>query len=230
VNRKLKILKLKLDYLKLELEDVKEDFETYTTDFDSYFKKYYDKSQKNNNDNNQKNFENPTHHYENAKREREEQQKKLDEQRSLLKNAPTKVKNLYKKLAAKTHPDKLKDGHKVFQSVKEAYEKQDLSKMLELAGEFGINYDLDKNDERILDKNIKRLVSEIEEIKGTIGWLWGKGNKDQRLFCVERVEKETKLKVKNKDLPEDLRKEEAKLLSDGKNNTKQTDGNSVSKG
>ena len=41
--------------------------------------------------------------------------------------------------------------------------------------------------------------------------------------CVER-------EVKNKDLPKDLQKEEAKLLSDGNKNTKQTDGDSVSQG
>jgi hypothetical protein len=230
VSRKLKILKLKLDYLKLELEDVKDDFEKYTEDFDSYFKKYYDKAVKTNNDNNQTNFENPATHFENAKREQEERQKELDRQKELLKNAPTKVKNLYKRLAAKTHPDKLEDGHEIFQSVKDAYEKQDLATMLELAGKFDVNYKLDKNDEKILNNNTNRISTEIEEIKGTIGWLWGKGNKEQRLYCVNRVEEETKLKVKNKDLPKDLQKEEAKLLSDGKKDTKQTDGDSISQG
>ena len=38
--------------------------------------------------------------------------------------------------------------HKKFQSVKEAYERQDLATMLEFAGKFDVNYKLDKNDEK----------------------------------------------------------------------------------
>jgi len=230
VNRKLKILKLKSDYLKLELEDVRDDFEKYTKDFDKYFDKYYKKATKLENKKNQKDFENPATHFENAKREREEQQRKIDEQRELLRDAPRKVKNLYKRLAAKTHPDKLGGKHDKFQKVKEAYERQDLSKMLDYAAEFDINYKLDDKDEIILKKNLVELEKEIERIKGTIGWLWGKGDINQRKFCVKRVEEETNLKVSNKDLPKDLQKKEKKLLSDGNKNTKQTDGDSVSQG
>ena len=75
-----------------------------------------------------------------------------------------------------------------------------------------------------------KLKTEIHKIKDTIGWLWGTGTTEDRKFCVSRVEEETKLKVKNQDLPKDLQKEEAKLLSDGKKDTKQTDGDSVSQG
>ena len=212
MNRKLKILKLKHDYLKLELEDVKDDFKRFNKDFDKYFDKYYEESTKLKNQKNQTEFENPSHHFENARKEREKQQKEIDEQRNLLKNAPRKVKNLYKRLAAKTHPDKLGGKHEKFQSVKEAYEKQDLAKMLQLAAEYDVNYKLDDRDEAILGKNLADIENEIDRIKSTIGWLWGKGDKNQRMFCVRRVEEETKLKVKNEDLPKDLQKDETKLL------------------
>lgn len=212
MDRKLKILKLKYEYLKLELEDVRDDFEKYTTDFDKYFDKYYKKAAKIENTKNQKEFENPATHFENAKKEREKQQRKLDEQRELLRDAPKKVKNLYKRLAAKTHPDKLGGKHQEFQSVKEAYEKQDLGKMLELAAEYEVDYNMDKNDEILLTRNLRELENEINRIKDTIGWLWGKGNKSQRQFCVQRVEEETKLKIRNVDLPPDLRKQTKKLL------------------
>ena len=212
MSRKLKILKLKYDYLKLELEDVTDDFQKYTKDFDSYFDKYYKKATKLSNKKNQKSFEDPSHHFENAKKERERQKKELDEQRNLLKDAPRKVKNLYKRLAAKTHPDKLGGKHKQFQRVKEAYEKQDLAEMLELAAEFDVNYKLDDRDESLLKKNLIEIEEEIKRVKGTIGWLWGKGDINQRKYCVKRVEEETKLKIDNKDLPKDLQKEETKLL------------------
>ena len=56
------------------------------------------------------------------------------------------------------------------------------------------------------------IEEEIKRVKGTIGWLWGKGDINQRKYCVKRVEEETKLKIDNKDLPKDLQKEETKLL------------------
>ena len=212
MNRKLKILKLKHDYLKLELEDVKDDFKRFNKDFDKYFDKYYEESTKLKNQKNQTEFENPSHHFENARKEREKQQKEIDEQRNLLKNAPRKVKNLYKRLAAKTHPDKLGGKNKQFQRVKEAYEKQDLAEMLELAAAFDVNYKLDDRDESLLKKNLIEIEEEIKRVKGTIGWLWGKGDINQRKYCVKRVEEETKLKIDNKYLPKDLQKEETKLL------------------
>ena len=212
MNKKLKLLKLKSEVLKLESELVEEEFQTYCKDFDKYFDKYYEESTKLKNQKNQTEFENPSHHFENARKEREKQQKEIDEQRNLLKNAPRKVKNLYKRLAAKTHPDKLGGKHKQFQRVKEAYEKQDLAEMLELAAEFDVNYKLDDRDESLLKKNLIEIEEEIKRVKGTIGWLWGKGDINQRKYCVKRVEEETKLKIDNKDLPKDLQKEETKLL------------------
>tara|TARA_B100000674_G_scaffold496819_1_gene528271 strand:- start:1199 stop:1849 length:651 start_codon:yes stop_codon:yes gene_type:complete len=216
VNRKFKILKLKHDYLKLELEDVREDFDNFTEDFNKYFDKYYSKSQRLENEKNQKDYENPATHFENAKKERERKKKELEQQRAILKDSPRKVKNLYKRLAAKTHPDKLGGKTKKFQYVKDAYERQDLATMLELAAEHDVNYKFDERDELLMRKNLTELQDEIDRIKGTIGWLWGKGDVNQRRFCVERVESETKLKVDNEDLPDDLKKKKTKLLKDEK--------------
>ena len=60
--------------------------------------------------------------------------------------------------------------------------------------------------------NLIGIENEIKRVKGTIGWLWGKGDINQRKYCVQRVEEETKIKVDNKDLPEDLQQKETKLL------------------
>ena len=212
MNKRLKILKLKHDWLKLELEVVQEDFDSYNKNFNKYFDKYYEQSTKLKNQKNQEEFENPSHHFENARKERERQQKEIDAQRELLKDAPRKVKNLYKRLAAKTHPDKMGGKHEKFQSVKEAYERQDLATMLEMAAEYDVNYKLDDRDEVLLSQNLVKIENEIDRIKSTIGWLWGRGDKNQRMFCVQRVEQETKLKVKNEDLPKDLQKDKTKLL------------------
>jgi len=216
VNKKLKMLQLKYEYLQLELDIVKEDMITYTSDFDKYFSKYYQSPKEAwvNEDTGEVRFEDPTEHYKKAEEDRKARQKELEEQRELLRNAPKKVKNLYKKLAAKLHPDR-GGTDESFQKLNNAYQSQDLASMLSYAGEYDIDYELDNNDEVILQKNLNQIEEEISRIKGTIGWLWGTGNKKDRLFCVKRVEEETKQKVSNEDLPDDLKpeeKEDPKLL------------------
>ena len=212
MSRKLKILQLKHEVLKLELEEISESMNRYTSDFDSFFSKYYVESAKIEQKQKKIEFENPNIHFENAKREREAKERERKELKELLKNAPSKVKKLYKSLATKTHPDKMGGDHEVFQNVKDAYEKQDLAEMLEMAGTYGVKYEMDDDDVEILEKNLRKLKTEIDKIKDTIGWLWGTGTTEDRKFCVSRVEEETKLKVKNEDLPEDLQKEETKLI------------------
>jgi|TARA_B100001778_G_C18600464_1_gene636966 hypothetical protein len=207
VNKKLKLLKLKSEVLKLERELVEEEFQTYCKDFDKYFKKFYDKPLKKP----KKPIEDPTIHYENAKRERKQREEKIDKQRTLLKNAPRKVKNLYKRLATKAHPD-VGGNSEVFQKVNQAYETQNLVKMLEFAGELGVSYKLDKNDEQLLEENLSKIKQDIDSIKGSIGWLWGTGDKDARLFCIQRVIDETGHTPNQEDLPKDLRKKKKKLL------------------
>ena len=207
MNKKLKLLKLKSEVLKLERELVEEEFQTYCKDFDKYFKKFYDKPKKKL----KPSIDDPTIHYENAKRERKEREEKIDRQRTLLKNAPRKVKNLYKRLATKAHPDVGGDSE-IFQRVNHAYETQNLVKMLEFAGELGVSYKLDKNDEELLEDNLRKIKQDIDSIKGSIGWLWGTGDRDARLFCIQRVIDETGHTPSQDDLPKDLRKKEKKLL------------------
>jgi|TARA_R100000231_G_scaffold138686_1_gene117645 Asp-tRNA(Asn)/Glu-tRNA(Gln) amidotransferase C subunit len=207
VNKKLKLLKLKSEVLKLERELVEEEFQTYCKDFDKYFKKFYDKPKKKL----KPSIDDPTIHYENAKRERKEREEKIDRQRTLLKNAPRKVKNLYKRLATKAHPDVGGDSE-IFQRVNHAYETQNLVKMLEFAGELGVSYKLDKNDEELLEDNLRKIKQDIDSIKGSIGWLWGTGDRDARLFCIQRVIDETGHTPNQEDLPKDLRKKKKKLL------------------
>ena len=207
MNKKLKLLKLKSEVLKLERELVEEEFQTYCKDFDKYFKKFYDKPKKKL----KPSIDDPTIHYENAKRERKEREEKIDRQRTLLKNAPRKVKNLYKRLATKAHPDVGGDSE-IFQRVNHAYETQNLVKMLEFAGELGVSYKLDKNDEELLDDNLRKIKQDIDSIKGSIGWLWGTGDRDARLFCIQRVIDETGHTPNQEDLPKDLRKKKKKLL------------------
>ena len=62
--------------------------------------------------------------------------------------------------------------------------------MLQLAAEYDVNYKLDDRDEAILGKNLVDIENEIDRIKVLLDGC-GKGDKNQRMFCVRRVEEET---------------------------------------
>jgi acyl carrier protein len=74
--------------------------------------------------------------------------------------------------------------------------------LLELASEYEIDYDIDPSDETILEKNINTLEHEIERMKSTLAWAWGRGDKRE---VVAEVERQTKLKIDDSDLPDEIK-------------------------
>ena len=221
MNRKLKKYYLKYEYLKLEDEDAGETLQNYVDDFEKYFDKFYKNSPPNKKfDSNREVWVNEetgevretpppnfadefTKHFENFKKEQAEKEKRHKEKLDELKNRPEKVKKLYKKLAAHAHPDR-GGSNELFQKVNKAYESNNLMTLLNMAGEYGLEYDVDDNDEKVLEKNLLELEKEIERKRNTLAWAWGSGDKNQRLRVVSEVERQTGWKVEEKDLPEDL--------------------------
>ena len=84
--------------------------------------------------------------------------------------------------------------------------------MLKFASDYDISYKLDDSDEKLLQDSLDKITEDIKSIKGSIGWLWGTGDKDARLFCIQRVIDETGHTPNQEDLPKDLRKKKKKLL------------------
>ena len=84
--------------------------------------------------------------------------------------------------------------------------------LLNMAGEYELEYDVDDSDEKVLRKNLNELETEIDRKRSTLAWLWGSGNTNERKFVVSRVEQETGWKVKEEDLPEDLVEKPKEIL------------------
>jgi len=229
VNRKLKKYHLKYEYLKLEDADVGDELKEYIRDFEDRFNKYYRKPKPNSKNKevwvNEETgevrdtpppFDDFTKHWDNYKKESEEKERKHKEKVEELKNRPEKLKKLYKKLAAYTHPDR-GGSNDLFQKVNKSYESNDLMTLLNLAGEYELEYDIDNSDEKILEKNLRELEKEIERKKNTLAWAWGTGDKNTRINVVKEVEKQTGWEVDDVDLPEDLvdKSKEILLISTG---------------
>ena len=229
MNRKLKKYNLKYEYLKLEEEEVREVLDSYIDDFEDRFNKYYTtppSSSKKDREvwvneetgevrDNPPPFDDFFKDYEQAKKQAEESEKRRKERIEELKGRPEKVKKLYKKLAAKVHPD-LGGSNELFQNVNKLYEENNLMSLLVLAGEYDISYEVDDSDSKVLEKNLTEIENEINRMKSTLAWAWGVGDVKTRKNVVKEVERQTGWKVDPEVLPDDLKPkdETPKLLKE----------------
>jgi hypothetical protein len=232
VSRKLKKYNLKYEYLKLELEDTETAFWEYVSDFEHYFDKYYQRPKKGsptakenhvwvNEETGEVRHEPPNltveEMIEENKRAQREKESKKQERLVELKNRPDKIKKLYKKVAVATHPDK-GGSEDEFKKVSDAFNNLDLATLLNLAGKYEVEYEVEDDDEGILNKNLKSIESQISDRKSTLAWQWGSGNKEERLNVLKTIRHQTGWEVAQEDLPEDLKpkKDEQILLEDKK--------------
>jgi hypothetical protein len=232
VNRKLKKYNLKYEYLKLEKQDVEESFWEFVEDFENHFDKYYQKPKKGtptakerhvwvNEETGEVRYEAPETSFEDMfeenKRAAEEKEKARVDKIEEMKSRPGKLKRLYKKIAVKTHPDR-GGSEGEFQDVNDAFTKLDLATLLNYAGKYEVNYEVEDDDIQILEKNLNELESEIKQRKKTLAWKWGTGDKKARLEVVQTIKHQTGWEVDEEDLPEDLKpkKDEQILLEDKK--------------
>lgn len=232
VNRRLKKYNLKYEYLKLEREDVESEFQSYVDDFEKHFDKYYQKPKKGtptskerhvwvNEETGEVRYEPPETSFEDMfeenKRAAEEKERERVERIQEIKSRPDKLKKLYKKVAIKTHPDR-GGSEDEFQEVNNAFTKLDLATLLNYAGKYNVDYEVEDDDVQLLEKNLKKLESEINQMKSTLAWQWGSGDTSERMSVVRTIKHQTGWDVEESDLPEDLKpkKDEQILLEDKK--------------
>ena len=150
-----KKLKLKLEYLQLELEETQMIFHDSLVLFQNDFTEYLDE------------WKNPKN------------VKKVDSEIEF--DIPKeKVNKVFKKIATKTHPDKLlnksDDSDRLVELYKEAQqsvERKDWSRVSQIAGELDIDIsDVEEDDSVFLEKSNKSMEKKIDEIKHTFAWLW----------------------------------------------------------
>ena len=93
------------------------------------------------------------------------------------------VKNVFKKIAQKTHPDKLikedtlsstyKEKVDMYKEALGSVENRDWSRVIEIAMELGIDVsDIKKDDSDYLHESTKALIEKIKELKSTYAWVW----------------------------------------------------------
>jgi len=126
------------------------------------------------------------------KKEREREKNNIENREILPKDKD--LGELFKKIALKTHPDRLNDKDdddaeyliELYKEAANAAEIGDGMSLLEIAYELDINVKINpKKEIKWLNKKIESIYESIEEMKSTAEWIWGHSDGAER----ERVEK-----------------------------------------
>ena len=80
-------------------------------------------------------------------------------------------KQVYRKVAGKTHPDKGGDSDK-FKIANEANKNKDFGKLLDMADELGVEVPMDDKLKFEMEQQIKAISDNITNMKSTMAWVW----------------------------------------------------------
>jgi hypothetical protein len=184
---KVKKLTLQYSYLILEKDEVEDACLTANKEMHSYIKEHYaDKYEEFCNPPKKNQTQNPDleKKVEEEDDKGSEDEDKQEEDSSLQSSGKNKeIKKLYRKIAEKTHPDKIgtDENSEMFSQASQAYANQDIATLLNIAGNVGVTVDsLSEESLLILEENIKTISFEIYNMKKTAGWSWSRSKSDDQ--------------------------------------------------
>ena len=190
MSRLLRKLSFKYEFLQLELEETEELADEYLTEFNRYFGKYFIDKQA------EKWINEETGEIRDKPPGEEEKKKRVAKH--------PKLKKLYKKLSTYMHPDKGGTDND-FARLKNAYDKNDLFGLIQLATENKVDVELEQEDAEIAEKSILRLQNSIKNHRNTLSWNYITGDKNKKLQVIKMIEMQLKIKIDKKNYPKELR-------------------------
>ena len=193
MSRFLKKLTHKYEFLKLELEEVKEEGDDYQVKWGQLFGKYFA-------DKNSEFWVNEDTGE--LRKDRPEDETDTDEIEPKPEK-PKKLRDLYKKLSKHTHPDKGGDEDE-FNEVKESYDKEDLLALLSLAGQYNIDFEIEDEDQEMVEKSCLSIENEINNTKSTLSWAYFTGDRSKKKAVLAMMEQQFNITIDPKDIPEEL--------------------------
>tara|TARA_A100001515_G_scaffold87979_2_gene69945 strand:- start:1963 stop:2529 length:567 start_codon:yes stop_codon:yes gene_type:complete len=105
----------------------------------------------------------------------------LVENDSQLKCQNDDVKKLYRKIVEVAHPDKATNKEAEFRSATEAYKKQNLGKLMEIA--ISLNIEIEELSEQsleLLKQNVSKAEEKLKQLKESTAWYWYNAENDER--------------------------------------------------
>jgi len=193
MSRFLKKLTHKYEFLKLELEEVKEEGDDYQVKWGQLFGKYFV-------DKNSEFWVNEeTGELRSEKPENEKESGEVESKPE----KPKKLRDLYKRLSKHTHPDKGGDEDE-FNEVKQSYDKEDLLALLSLAGQYNIDFEIEEEDQEMIEKSCFKIENEINNTKSTLSWAYFTGDRSKKKAVLAMMEQQFNITIDPKDIPEEL--------------------------
>ena len=125
---------------------------------------------------------------------KENENKEKENDKELFRDS--EIKDLYKKIAISTHPDKLicssevdkEDKVSLFRKATKAKTSSDLGSLAEVAVELNINLsDLKFEQLELLEKQINKKEAETDKMRRSLAWVWYYSNKENRLNLIKSV-------------------------------------------
>jgi|TARA_B100001094_G_scaffold73689_1_gene70044 hypothetical protein len=82
------------------------------------------------------------------------------------------IKEVYRKVAGKTHPDKKDGDDKMFKVANEANRNRDFGALLEMADELELDIKIDDKMLNEMSKQCNGLIQSVKNMKTTMAWTW----------------------------------------------------------
>lgn len=112
-------------------------------------------------------------------------QKEFQEDCRVKSNTPEWAKKVFRKIALKTHPDKIKNQENsaeledLYAKANEAIFEEDYDTLLEICGVLSIKNDIDPELElKYNEKKQKTIKAKLDKIVDSIPWIWGEAYDD----------------------------------------------------
>jgi hypothetical protein len=111
-----------------------------------------------------------------------EETTKSEEPKSIIKDEH--IKKIYRDIAKKTHPDKIKDEDKNLDYIKatESYHKNDILDLIYYANKLGIEYNHNTLDIDKIKDNLNKLKTEVKMYESSLPYKWYYSGKDDSII------------------------------------------------
>jgi len=128
---------------------------------------------------------------------KEKEIKKVIEDDDLSEETKNKIKKLFREIVKKTHPDKTKseDLIEIYIKAKDAYEANDILKLIHYANRLNISVELNDDEIKLFKDLIISKKEELTEIENSWLWKWYKADSEKekdiiiRMFYLEKRKK-----------------------------------------
>ena len=135
--------------------------------------------------------------------EEEEEKEEVEEIEEEVLERDKDLKGLFKKIALKTHPDRLSDDDdeeyktELYKEAAAAVKGGDGMALLEIAYELGINVDIDPEKElEWLNRKIRMLQHKVTEMQNTAEWIWYHSDGAERVRVEMMVQGQLGFKIR----------------------------------